>query len=557
MASSHHLKIDGVSFTYPGTSRRVLTDMTFAVPAGHVTGLIGENGSGKSTLLGLISENLEPDVGFITRPPSTGFIAQETDLAFSSPASDLIDAAVAELRQVEARIGEISIQMAEEPESPQLAEDFDAALAAAEQSGVWELDSRIATVLAGLGLAEVPLTTIISELSGGQRRRFALAALLLRPVDALVLDEPTNHLDDEGVDFLIEELKNFRGPTLVASHDRFFLDKVADSLVDLDPGLGAEGGTGEQTRQGTQFTGSFSDYLDAREGIRRRWEELYAAQEHERIRLEKAAGQDEDDVFNHDLNKTETRAAAKFYADRAAKTLGNRLRSARNRLEALEREELPAPPARLRFHGIPEHTSLTSLGEPAVVAKKLLVNDRLGPLTVTIQPGDHWLVEGPNGAGKSTFLSVIRGSISLDEGLLRIPEELTISRLSQDDEWTNLDIPAEEIFAAHTPKSVPNLVEMGLMDEETAARPLGELSLGQRRRVSLGIILASPPDLLLLDEPTNHLSLALAEELEEALTQFPGTVVMATHDRWIRRRWAIQTNGRGKVLKLSGQESSE
>lgn len=552
MASPHHLKFDGVSFTYPGSVDRVLTDITFAVPSDHVTGLIGENGAGKSTLLHLIAGKLEPDVGFITTPPTTGFIEQETALPFTAAASELIDAAVSELRAVEQQIGDLSARLADEPE---VAEAFDAALATAEQSGVWELDSRIATVLAGLGLAEVPLETRLGDMSGGQRRRFALAALLLRPVDALVLDEPTNHLDDDGVDFLISELREFRGPVLVASHDRFFLDAAADSLVDLDPGLGHEGGGGEDTRQGTVFTGSFTDYLESREDIRRRWEELYTVQEHERVRLQKATEQNAEDIFHRETPKSESRISEKFFADRAAKTLGNRLRSARSRLEALEREELPPPPPRLKFHGIPEHTSLASLGEPAVVAKGLVVADRLGPLTVTVQPGDHWLIEGPNGAGKSTLLKVVQGTLEVNEGLLRIPEEVRITRLSQDDEWIELDTPAEEIFAANVPPKSPTLVEMGLMDAGTAARPLGELSLGQRRRVSLGIILASPPDILLLDEPTNHLSLALAEELEEALEDYPGTVLLATHDRWIRRRWAVRTSGRGRILSLPGREA--
>ena len=457
---------------------------------------------------------------------------------------------MSELRDVEKQIGEISEKMAEDPD--RYAEAFDAALAMAEQAGVWELDARIATVLAGLGLANVPLETTLGDMSGGQRRRFALAALLLRPVDAMVLDEPTNHLDDDGVDFLIRELEEFSGPVLVASHDRFFLDKAADSLVDLDPGLGHEGGGGEDTRQGTLFTGSFTDYLESREDIRRRWEELYTVQEHERARLEKAAEQTAEDVFHSQESKSEVGIAKKFHADRAAKTVGNRLRSARNRLEALERDELPKPPARLKFHGIPEHTS-ASLGEPAVWAKDIWVGDRLGPLTIKINPGEHWLIEGPNGAGKSTFLKVVQGKWEITEGELRIPEEVVVGRLSQDDEWIDLEKPAEEIFAEKVPPKSPSLVDMGLMTEETAARPLGELSLGQRRRVSLGIILASPPDILLLDEPTNHLSLALAEELEEALSTFPGTVLMATHDRWIRRRWAVRTDGRGRVLSLPGR----
>ncbi len=555
MASPHHLKIDGVSFTYPRGGDRVLTDITFAVPSDHVTGLIGENGAGKSTLLEIIAGDLTADVGTVTTPPTTGFIAQETQLPFSSPASELIDAAVAELRAVEEEISELSLRMGEElapAEADRVARAFDDALARAGQSGVWELDARIATVLAGLGLADVPQDTPLGEMSGGQRRRFALAALLLRPVDALVLDEPTNHLDDAGVDFLIEELKAFSGPALVASHDRFFLDSVADSLVDLDSALGPEGGAGEDARQGTVFSGAFTDYLAARENARRRWAELHTAQHHERIRLEKATEQGEEDIFHRETPKSESRISQKFYADRAAKTLGNRLRSARNRLADLERAALPAPPKRLRFHGIPRHVTLAALGEAAVVAKDLVVDDRMAPLTVTVQPGEQLLVEGPNGTGKSTFLTVLEGRVIPDGGLLRIPEEVTVARLNQDDEWVDLDTPAAEIFAAGVPAGSPDLVEMGLMNAHTAARPLGELSLGQRRRVSLGMILASPPDLLLLDEPTNHLSLALAEELEQALADFPGTVVMATHDRWIRRRWAQRTDGRAKVLTLRG-----
>ncbi len=239
MVASLHFNIDGVSFSYPG-GHRVLTDISFAVPSGSVTGLIGENGAGKSTLLSLISGDLEPDVGQIITPPVTGFIAQETELPFSAPAQALIDEAVAELRAVEQAITDLSQAMVDTPEDTSVAEKFDLALARAESSGVWELDARVSTVLAGLGLSNVDLATPLGEMSGGQRRRFALATLLLRPVDGMVLDEPTNHLDDEAVDFLVAELEAFQGPVLVASHDRYFLDTACDGIVDLDPGLGPE-----------------------------------------------------------------------------------------------------------------------------------------------------------------------------------------------------------------------------------------------------------------------------------------------------------------------------
>ena len=544
MPAPLHIGLDGISFTYPD-GHRVLTDISFAVPSGSVTGLIGENGAGKSTLLGVISGDLEPTAGTLVTPPVTGFIAQETSLPFTEPARSLIDAAVDELRGVERAIADLSGQMTGDPDNTRLADEFDLALARAENSGVWELDARIATVLAGLGLANVDLSTPLGEMSGGQRRRFALATLLLRPVDAMVLDEPTNHLDDEAVDFLVGELEAFRGPVLAASHDRYFLDAVCDGLVDLDPGLGPEGGMGEETRQGARFTGSFSDYLKARERRRQRWESDYAAQEHERERLEKAAEQSAQDIFHSDVPKTEVRKAAKYYADRAAKTVGNRRRSAENRLEALERNEIPAPPKPLRFMGIPEHTA-TALGVPALITKDLAVPDRLAPLNLKVQPGEQLLVEGPNGSGKSTLLKIIDGELTDYTGEIIMPEEMTVARLEQDDSWTDLSVTGADI--------VPEIVEMGLMTRAQAAMPLEDLSLGQRRRVSLGKILSSPPDLLLLDEPTNHLSLALAEELEAALVDFPGTVIITSHDRWVRRRWRqrrAQKDGRATLLTLS------
>ena len=193
MVAPLHIGLDGISFSYPG-GHRVLTDISFAVPSGSVTGLIGENGAGKSTLLGVISGELHPDAGTLVTPPLTGFIAQETSLPFTEPASSLIDAAVNELRLIERDITEFAERMASEPDNDSLAASFDRALARAENSGVWELDARIATILAGLGLANVSLATPLGEMSGGQRRRFALATLLLRPVDAMVLDLSLIHI---------------------------------------------------------------------------------------------------------------------------------------------------------------------------------------------------------------------------------------------------------------------------------------------------------------------------------------------------------------------------
>ncbi|MCF4006299.1 ATP-binding cassette domain-containing protein [Corynebacterium uropygiale] len=540
MPSPLHLHVDGVSFSYP--THRVLTDISFSVPAGKVTGLIGENGSGKSTLLSLLSGRQRPDVGTIYTPPATGFIAQETSLPPRAPARALIEKSVEELRAIERTIEDLSARL----DDPRCAELFDRALALAEEAGVWDLDARIATVLAGLGLGDVSLDTPLGGMSGGQRRRFALATLLLRPTDAMILDEPTNHLDDAGVDFLISELKASSGPVLVASHDRYFLDAVAHSLVDLDPALSPEGGDGDPLHQGTVYSGTFSEYLKARDDARRRWTDRYNAQEQERERLESRSRQTEEDIFHHDTPKAEGGKAKKFFADRAAKTQGNRVRSARNRLAALEREAIPAPPEPLRFQGMPD-SRLTSLGEPVVWARGLGLHGRLAPLSVKIQPGEHVLVEGPNGAGKSTFLSIVEGSLAPDRGELRLAEDISIARLQQDDYWEDVSLTPLDLVG-------DIIVDMGLLTPAQASMPLDDLSLGQRRRVSLAQILRNPPDLLLLDEPTNHISLALVEDLERAVDAFEGTVLLATHDRWMRKTWL--EHPRTRILQLEAESPS-
>lgn len=182
------------------------------------------------------------------------------------------------------------------------------------------------------------------------------------------------------------------------------------------------------------------------------------------------------------------------------------------------------------------------------------------PLSIKVQPGQHLLVEGPNGSGKSTLLRILDGDITDFDGELMIPEELTIARLAQDDTWEDLGLTAAEIFAHRTHGQVPDLVEMGLLSTEQVNKPMADLSLGQRRRVSLGIVLAAPPDVLLLDEPTNHLSLALAEELERALVDFAGTVILTSHDRWVRRQWrrrVDQGDQRARTLTLSTMWTNE
>ncbi|WP_075871914.1 ABC-F family ATP-binding cassette domain-containing protein [Kocuria sp. CNJ-770] len=538
-----HLRLDGVAFGFPG--RRVLTDVSLTVPAGGHIGLIGENGAGKTTLLHLAAGLLVPAAGTVHRPERTGLLRQQLDLPGRVTVGTVVEDAVADVRALEHRLAALAAGIAQDPGDPATADAYDTVLRDAERQGLWALDARIEAVLGGLGLGGLPRDRRIGEASGGQQRRLALAALLLSRPTALLLDEPTNHLDDAAVDFLVAELAAWRGPVLMASHDRWFLDAAATGVVDLDPALGPDESAGGPARQGTVSTGGYSAYLDRRESARRRWGERFTAQQEERQRLQEVVDVSGREIFHTTAPKSEGRITRKFYSDRAAKTIGGRVRSARQRLDALERTAVGAPPAPLRFAGIAGTADDDAAGT-LLRLSGAAVAGRLAPTDLVLHAGDRVLVQGPNGTGKSTLLSVLAGELRPDAGTVERRGGAVVGRLAQEDDWPDLAVPAEAACRARLrdPVRAPTLRDLGLLRDEDAARPLGELSPGQRRRVALAALVADPAPLLLLDEPTNHLSLALAEELEQALEDFPGTVVLATHDRWIRRRWT------GRVLSV-------
>lgn len=491
-----------------------------------------------------------PDSGTIHRPESTGFLRQEMATTPALSVDHVLEAAVAPVRSLGAQLSGLAERLGTEADNPAVADAYDRVLQEADSSGLWALDARIAAVMDGLGLGAVPRSHPVDALSGGQRRRLSLAALLLERPFALLLDEPTNHLDDGALDFLSAELASWRGPVLMASHDRWFLDTVATDLVDLDPGSGPEG-YGGPTVQGTRYTGGYSGYLRARAGARSRWEEAWRAQEAERQRLQQIADVDGRSVFHTTAPKTEVRGARKFYSDKAAKTVGGRVQAARRGLAELERSAVPAPQPPLRFRGIPGMPGVSGRGglpgspslgpgaEEIVCLVEAGVPGRLPPQTLVLRAGNRLLVEGPNGAGKSTLLGLLAGTTAPAAGRVVRASGLTVGLLSQEDRWPDLDVTAGDAYRSRLaePGQAPSLAELGLLHPGVEGLRLAEISPGQRRRVALAALVAEPPQLLLLDEPTNHLSLALAEELEQALTAYPGTVILASHDHWLRQRW--------------------
>lgn len=517
----------------------MLTDVSLTVGPGRVVGLIGQNGSGKSTLLRVLSGALRPSHGQIRVPASLGVLDQTPGTTSEDDGSvaDLLARAAWPLRELEARIEALAAQMADD-DAPDLTEQWEAALAEAEHRSLWSLDSRVDAVLEGLGLADLPRGRALREISGGQRRRLDLAAALLHTPEALLLDEPTNHLDDEAADYLVSELRAWRGPVLVASHDRWFLDAAVDAVLDLDPGLDPQGRGG--STMGTLFGGGFTSYLRRRERHRERWAARWRAQEEQRAHWEAEAGLESATMFRRSTGKSEARISQKFYADRAATALNRRTRAGERHLEELARDELLPPPVPLRLADVPAPLP-GDPAEPVLVLDQAGVSGRLAPVDLVVHRGEHVLLTGPNGSGKSTLIGVLEGTLAPDTGQALTLGGLRIGVLSQ----RAAEEPELGTAADLLKDMAPGPVELGLLQPADLDRPVRELSPGQRQRLALARVLAAAPEVLLLDEPTNHLSLGLAEDLELALEAWPGTVVLCTHDRWIRDRW------RGRRLELS------
>lgn len=555
-----HIFVDSVSFSYP--DRRVLTNVSFTVSAGERACLIGENGSGKSTLLKIAAGLLEPGSGAVhlrgadPSERSVGLLHQAPPFAPTYRISQAIETAVAPIRRSLITLDGAAQDLALFPQDQAVASAYAHALGAAERLEAWDVDSRIATVLAGLGLANIAADRQVRTLSGGQQARLSLAWLLLRAPEVLLLDEPTNHLDDNATEFLRRMLATWRGPVLMASHDRAFLDDNVTSLIDLDPAPiahalkqttgDAHGATGVGV---VQFTGTFTNYLQARADQRERWELQYRDEQAAIKKMRAAVGENQQVGHVDWKPRSESRMAKKFYADRNAKVVARRVNDSRSRLELLEADQIVKPPVELKFAGIGAPAAQPIEHTEALILTRAAVAGRLNPVSVNLETGKSLLVTGANGTGKSTLLKLIAGQIAATSGAVTVHSSLRIGLLTQDvfiaDPYgrgeTRTALEAYVDNAGPRAAQDTPLASLGLLHPRDQLRPLAALSLGQKRRLELAILLASPPDLLLLDEPTNHLSLGLVTDLERALLDYPGTVIIASHDRWLRKRWAGQT----------------
>jgi macrolide transport system ATP-binding/permease protein len=532
------LQAKDVVFGY-GT-HTVLDGVSLTASAGQRLGLVGENGSGKSTLLRLLAGLEAPRSGEVVRGDDLGFLLQELPFPGTATFADVVDGALADIRSAADRLERLTSAMADRPDDPELLDEYGRVLEWAQAHDLWDADRRAGLVTDGLGLGGVDPGRRLATLSGGQRSRLGLAALLIRRPATMLLDEPTNHLDDAGMEFLEQHLAELTGVVVLSSHDRVFLDAVCTGIVDLDP-VPADRLTGGATRYG----GAYTDYLKQKRAERARWEQRYAEEQDELKELRESVAVTARRVAHNRPQRDNAKMLYDFKGGRVQKQVSRRVRNAQLRLDELERDQVRKPPAPLRFQGT---LTARAPGEgPAISVRGIELPGRLSLPRLDVTGSARLLVTGGNGAGKSTLLSVLAGRLAPVAGTVHFGPGVRVGMLDQDVVFDEPERSAHEVYRAALGESAPPMSRLGLLGPRDLGRPVGELSVGQRRRVALAVLLADPPDVLLLDEPTNHISLTLAEEMFAALGSAPGAVVIASHDRWLRRDW------RGDHLELLAQ----
>jgi ATP-binding cassette subfamily F protein 3 len=503
----------------------IFSGVTVEVPHRARIALVGPNGAGKTTLLHILLGIESPSEGTVTRARAVrvGFLPQRPALDGTHTLRDELLAGLAALRSLEADLTAMAEEIAAHPDDLDLLERYGDLQDRFEALGGYTYEARLKMVMQGLGFTPEDGALTLSQLSGGQKTRALLARLLLEAPDLLALDEPTNHLDISAIEWLEGYLKDFPGAVVVVSHDRYFMDAVADTIWELDFG------TLERYR------GNYSHYVQQREERHERlWKEYEAQQEF----IAK-----EEDYIRRNIAGQNTRQA----------------KGRRTRLERLKRDELIRRPRTRRDLTLRLAESGRS-GEQVIMTRGLRVGYPDKTLfdapDITLRRGEVAALIGPNGAGKSTFIKTILGEIPPLAGEVRIGASVKIGYFAQahealDPRKTLLD----EILASKAMliSEARSYLASYLFTDDDAFRTVDTLSGGERGRLALAKLALEGANLLLLDEPTNHLDIASQEVLQAVLADFEGTIVLVSHDRYLvevlaTQIWAV-ANGRLDVFK--------
>jgi len=532
-AESGPAPLIGLDLSRTFGARTIFDGVDVSANPGQRIGIVGENGAGKSTLLRILAGADTPDAGTVERPDDLAYLPQDPAFDPADSVGDVLRQALAELHDLVAQVEDLGDRLGTEPE---VADAYALVLDQAVARDAWDADRRARAAADALGLDGIDDDRLIGTLSGGQRTRLALAALMTTRPSCVLLDEPTNHLDDAALTVLEDFLVSLPGVVVVVSHDRVFLDRVCTAIIDLDPSHYGTDGHG-----GRRSTGNFSDYLANKAEAAARWQRTFEEQQEEIKTLRRTVAVDARQVAHDRPPPDGDKYIYNFKGGKVAKTISRRVHDAENRLERAESSQVRKPPTPLSFESALTARSRTD--GTVISIRDLDVPGRAHVDRLDVYAGEHLLVTGANGSGKSTLLAVLAGVLSAPSGSVSVSAR-RVGLLTQDVTFTDPLLSAGATFAAHVGEEFAEehpLVELGLLHPRELMTSVRVLSIGQQRRLALAILVAHHPDLMLLDEPTNHVSLVLAGELEDALSVSPGTVVLASHDRWLRRRWKGRT----------------
>jgi ATPase subunit of ABC transporter with duplicated ATPase domains len=511
----------------------VLDGVSLSIGAGDRTGIVAPNGVGKSTLLKVLAGELPPDAGTVTRSPASTTVlrlAQEPDIR----PGETLAGHLARRTQVAGAQAELDTSIAALSAGQPGADDaYDAALQRWLGLGAADLPERMAGVTARLGLSDAILDRNAAELSGGQKARLGLAAVLLAQPDILLLDEPTNDLDDDGLALLEAHLKQTKAGLALVSHDRAVLAAVTSQILELD----------EFTRHAVLFSGGWDAYVAERELARRRAVDAYAAYESERDKLTQAARQQRQWARSGMLRATSARArrtepdkhirAAHVAGAQETASQAPKIDRAIARLDAAAPDEVREP-WRLQL----SIGQARRAGDIAVSLTNAIISRgevTLGPVTLTVGPADRIRVTGPNGSGKTTLVDALVGRIPLSAGSRYQGPSVVTGELDQTRrEFATAEPVVSVVRAAAglaTEEEARTLLAKFRLRGDAALRPASALSPGERTRAGLALLQARGVNFLVLDEPTNHLDLEAIEQLEQALESYTCTLILVTHDR--------------------------
>ena len=498
------LEITGLTHTFGETA--LYKNAALTLNKGEHMGVVGQNGAGKSTLVKICTGQTIPDEGRVAWQPGVtlGYLDQYAALDPATTMRAFLRSAFARLYAVEAEMN---------AQYTLAAAGDEAALAAAaqcqdtlDQSGFYELDTRIEQVAGGLGLLALGLERPIAKMSGGQRAKVILAKLLLQKPDVLLLDEPTNFLDKEHVAWLAEHLAGLPNAYLVVSHDYAFLDKIANRICDID----------NLTLH--KYFGSYAAFTTKKALLREDYIRQYAAQQKE-------------------IKKTEAFIRKNIAGQNSKMARGRQKQLAHmDKLEALDQKEI-----RPSFH----FTALPLTTTKHLTAKGLAVGYHyplLSGIELSVKGGQKVVVTGFNGIGKSTLLNTLMGRLPPLQGSFAFAGQVTTGYFSQDLQWQNGDdSPLATLTAAYprlTAKEARKQLARCGIPSHLVLQPVRTLSGGEQAKLKLCLLIQHPCNFLILDEPTNHLDIQAKAALQTGLIEFPGTVLLVSHEELFYRAWA-------------------